>query len=139
MQIPFVFIVTMAVIASPCAEAADCGTPERVNSVVSLTSVVTAEMQQIGEAEQGCLSAQALVNLAQAIAPNVVDSNGYVPRTKDDNTPWRFDMNQNGKRMTAGQFDAWMKAKGIHVATGKPAGAAVIEAGACQPSQTVSC
>ena len=44
----------------------------------------------------------------------------YVPKTKDDNTPWRFDMNQNGKRMTSVEFDAWMKAKGIRVATGKP-------------------
>lgn len=50
-----------------------------------------------------------------------VTSNGaYVPKTKDDNTPWRFDMNQNGKRMTSEEFDAWMKAKGIRVATGKP-------------------
>jgi hypothetical protein len=46
----------------------------------------------------------------------------YVPKTKDDNTPYRFDMNQNGKRMTAEEFDAWMKAKGISVATGKPGG-----------------
>jgi len=47
-------------------------------------------------------------------------SGAYVPKTKDDNTPWRFDMNQNGKRMTSVEFDAWMKAKGIRVATGKP-------------------
>lgn len=35
----------------------------------------------------------------------------------------RFDMSQNGKRMTADEFDAWMKAQGIRVATGavKPA------------------
>ena len=44
----------------------------------------------------------------------------YVPLTKDDNTPWRFDMSQNGKQMTSVEFDAWMKAKGIRVATGKP-------------------
>lgn len=44
----------------------------------------------------------------------------YVPKTKFDNSPWRFDMNQNGKRMTSVEFDAWMKAKGIRVATGKP-------------------
>ncbi|KAA2286298.1 hypothetical protein [Arenimonas fontis] len=45
----------------------------------------------------------------------------YVPKTAHDNTPWRFDMNQNGRRMTAEEFDAWMKAKGIRVATGRPA------------------
>ena len=43
----------------------------------------------------------------------------YIPKTKDDNSPWRFDMSQNGKRMTSVEFDAWMKAKGIRVATGK--------------------
>ncbi len=53
---------------------------------------------------------------------------GYVPKTKDDNTPWRFDMNQNGRRMTAEEFDAWMKAKGIRVATGRPNEAAPAEA-----------
>lgn len=42
----------------------------------------------------------------------------YKPQTQFDNTPWRFDMNQNGKRMTADEFDAWMKAKGVRVARG---------------------
>lgn len=44
----------------------------------------------------------------------------YVPKTAHDNSPYRFDMNQNGKRMTADEFDAWMQAKGIRVATGVP-------------------
>ena len=33
----------------------------------------------------------------------------------------RFDMQQNGRSMTAEQFDAWMKARGIRVAKGAPA------------------
>ncbi len=64
----------------------------------------------------------------------------YAPKTKDDNTPWRFDMNQNGKRMTSEEFDAWMKAKGIRVATGKPGGETSppppVE---CKPSKDVKC
>lgn len=65
---------------------------------------------------------------------------GYVPKTKDDNTPWRFDMNQNGRRMTAEEFDAWMKAKGIRVATGKPAGeAAVAQPATCTPTAEAAC
>jgi len=32
----------------------------------------------------------------------------------------RFHMTQSGQRMTADQFDAWMKRNGIRVATGKP-------------------
>ena len=33
--------------------------------------------------------------------------------------PWRFDMKQDGKAMTADEFDAWMKARRVRVATGK--------------------
>lgn len=32
----------------------------------------------------------------------------------------RFEMTQNGRRMNANDFDAWMKARGIRVAKGKP-------------------
>ena len=46
------------------------------------------------------------------------DPASYRPKTEFDNTPWRFDMNQNGKRMTADEFDAWMKARGVRVAKG---------------------
>jgi hypothetical protein len=35
-----------------------------------------------------------------------MDPASYKPQTAFDNTPWRFDMNQNGKRMTADEFDA---------------------------------
>ena len=86
-----------------------------------------------------CLSAQQLIELTPASAPVIANANGYVPKTKYDNTPWRFDMNQNGKRMTAEQFDAWMKAKGIHVATGKPTTVAAPASGSCLPSGTVTC
>jgi rare lipoprotein A len=48
--------------------------------------------------------------------------------------------------MTAEEFDAWMKARGIRVATGKPAGSepaaaapAAATAQACQPTATTSC
>ena len=47
--------------------------------------------------------------------PAATDPAAYVPRTEFDNTPWRFDMNQNGKRMTADEFTAWMEAKGVRV------------------------
>jgi len=33
----------------------------------------------------------------------------------------RFDMQQNGRSMTAEEFDSWMKARGIRVAKGAPA------------------
>lgn len=37
-----------------------------------------------------------------------------------DASAYRFNMTQNGKRMTADEFDAWMKARGIHVVPGPP-------------------
>ncbi len=46
------------------------------------------------------------------------DPAAYKPRTEFDNTPWRFNMNQNGKNMTAEEFDAWMKSRGVRVAKG---------------------
>ena len=58
---------------------------------------------------------------AAAAADTPIDPATYKPKTKDDNTPWRFDMSQNGKRMTAEEFDAWMKARGVRVAKGAPA------------------
>ena len=56
-------------------------------------------------------------------APGTVspdDPAAYKPRTEFDNTPWRFNMSQNGKKMTADEFSAWMKAKGVRVARGQP-------------------
>ena len=61
-------------------------------------------------------------NVAMAIpAPTGLDPNDpatYKKRTEFDNAPWRFDMSQNGKRMTADEFSAWMKARGVRVARG---------------------
>jgi rare lipoprotein A len=49
---------------------------------------------------------------------------------KYGNTDWRFDMRQDGRTMTADEFDAWMRSLRARVATGKPAvsvGAAGVE------------
>ncbi len=70
------------------------------------------------------LRAEGCQSLAKAIAPggavNPNDPAAYKPTTEFDNTPWRFDMTQNGKRMTAAEFDAWMKARGVHVVKARP-------------------
>ncbi|WP_342317102.1 hypothetical protein [Lysobacter sp. FW306-1B-D06B] len=60
-----------------------------------------------------------------------LNPNEYKPKTQFDNTPYRFNMHQNGKKMTAEEFDAWMKSRGIRVAKGAPAsgGAAPAPAG----------
>lgn len=53
-------------------------------------------------------------------APLTRSPAAYTPPTQFDNSPWRFDMSQGGKRMTADEFDAWMKARGVRVAKGAP-------------------
>ena len=71
-------------------------------------------------------------NVAIATPASVADPNdpaAYKPATEFDNTPWRFDMNQNGRRMTADEFDAWMKARGVRVARGSAPAAAPAAAG----------
>jgi len=66
---------------------------------------------------EGCRNvASALPAAPAAASPN--DPVAYKPQTEFDNTPWRFDMSQGGKRMTADEFDAWMKARGVRVARG---------------------
>lgn len=63
-------------------------------------------------------SPSAVLPAAVPDAAEVIDSAVYQPKTPYDNTPWRFDMSQNGKRMTADEFTAWMKARGVRVAKG---------------------
>ena len=122
----FIF-AAVAIAASASCQAAVCDATPSFEADNGL-SVVAPEMRVGISAGVGqyCVSAQAYIDRIRAtvvVTPTggSPDAATYVPQTKFDNTPWRFDMNQNGKRMTAAEFDAWMKAKGIHVATGKPA------------------
>ena len=66
---------------------------------------------------EGC---QSVANALPVPSPagGIIDPATYKPKTQFDNTPWRFDMNQNGKRMTADEFSAWMQARGVRVAKG---------------------
>lgn len=57
---------------------------------------------------------------AAAAAAGISDA-AYRPETAFDNRPWRFNMTQGGKRMTADEFDAWMKSRGVRVAGRKVA------------------
>ncbi|QIL19252.1 septal ring lytic transglycosylase RlpA family protein [Thermomonas sp. HDW16] len=43
-----------------------------------------------------------------------------VPAKQAADTRYRFDMHQNGKVMSADEFDAWMQSRRVRVATGKP-------------------
>lgn len=39
----------------------------------------------------------------------------------DNPLDYRFDMEQQGRKMSADEFDAWMKARGVRIARGAPA------------------
>lgn len=117
------------------------------------TTVPAPEMQRGVAPALSCVSLLAYTERLRrppapvATVPAAPPQGAYTPKTQHDNTPWRFDMNQNGRRMTAEEFDAWMKAKGIRVATGKPGASAAAPAaapaapasGQCVPSDTVKC
>lgn len=46
--------------------------------------------------------------------------NAPVPAVAGGNNDWRFDMRQDGRTMTADEFDRWMRARRARVATGRP-------------------
>ncbi len=81
--------------------------------------------------QEGCRA------IASARSVNPLDPNdpaAYKPKTEFDNTPWRFNMTQNGKRMTADEFDAWMKSRGVRVVGRKDVVPAVAAPEASTPS-----
>lgn len=70
----------------------------------------------------------ALANRAQtAVSAN--DPTAYVKQTEFDNTPYRFNMTQNGRRMTADDFDAWLQANGYSAGRRVDPNQAAAEAG----------
>jgi hypothetical protein len=72
----------------------------------------------------GCATDRALTGHAPAPAPVVKTSAGKSNR---------FEMTQNGRRMSAGDFDAWMKARGIRIAKGPQRAKAQVRAAAPKP------
>lgn len=119
--------------ALAAAATSPCGTPLQAPMPASLP---TPEMQHTAPALASCVNlisyTQRLRQPVAAPSPAAAPASGtaYVPKTAHDNSPWRFDMSQNGRRMTTAEFDAWMKAKGIRVATGKPGAQAATPAAA---------
>jgi len=57
--------------------------------------------------------------------PQVVVPVTATPAPVPANTDWRFDMRQDGRTMSADEFDAWMLSRRARVATGKPGAPAV--------------
>jgi rare lipoprotein A len=140
-------LVSLFLPAIAAAATAPCGTP--ATPPVPAT-VPAPEMYRAPPALAACVNVNDFTARARkpavqqvaaretakpaAAAPGPASAPAYKPKTEHDNSPWRFDMSQNGRRMTAEEFDAWMKAKGIRVATGKPGPATATATAAPAPA-----
>lgn len=109
-----------------CAELTSTGVP------LAPAAEVATTMDMPAPAATGADAMVASVAPVATPAAEVIDAATYQPRTEFDNTPWRFNMNQNGERMTADAFAAWMEAKGVRVAKGRAP--AVVEGEAVVPA-----
>jgi len=129
--------------AAPNCTPGGAGLPVQPTLVAPLSPELTAPTHQLGAATgvlaqafdeslavdnvllrqrlENCLALAKAVPATSQPLPSSPGAAAYKPQTQYDNTPWRFDMSQNGKRMTAEEFDAWMKARGVRVAKGAPA------------------
>nr|WP_233263067.1 hypothetical protein [Lysobacter profundi] len=136
------FLLTSVLLAPGFAQAMDCSSnisqPLRSATLAPIASELaladsplgapSGVLSQIGDMSQSVDqvllriridSCQNMANIAPATGVvNPDDPAAYKPRTAFDNTPWRFNMSQNGKNMTADEFSAWMQSKGVHVARG---------------------
>ncbi|MFC0677299.1 hypothetical protein ACFFGH_05460 [Lysobacter korlensis] len=100
----------------------------------ALDEILTVEQVLLRRKLDACMLAKAMPASTPGL-PAATDPATYKPKTEFDNTPWRFDMNQNGKRMTADEFSAWMKARGVRVARGAAPAAASADSPAQAPAE----
>lgn len=141
--LPLVSVQLLLICGVAQAQAINCASvpktlPQRPSILAPIASELVSPSEQLGTAggvlarayDEAQSVDQVLLRLriescnsmAKAMpAPSVVDPNDpatYKPKTEFDNTPWRFNMHQNGKNMTADEFSAWMKSRGVRVARG---------------------
>ena len=129
------------VIAPVAAELADAGNPLGIpGSVLGQAFDASQSLDQVLLRIRiaACRDVAVVVPAPGVLDP--ADPAAYKPRTEFDNTPWRFNMSQNGKNMTADEFSAWMKSRGVRVARGAapaaPAAPAATEATATGATAT---
>ncbi|HEY2346221.1 MAG TPA: hypothetical protein VGH80_10100 [Xanthomonadaceae bacterium] len=148
--------VTLAIVgASQALAAPDCSLrtipqplPQRATALPPLSDELPAGNHQLGVSEDvfayGSDEGQAVDRVLARLRDEACkpapqpgggpDAAGYVPRTKWDNTPYRFNAGGNGKKFSAAEFSAWMESKGIHVSKGAPQ--PVTPTSATQPATT---
>src|SRR5690606_8551265 len=107
------------------------GKPQPVRSATAATAPATATPSAMDKLIEGVLPIAA-ANASERVPamPAPATASAPAPPSQPAAEPavspapasdqdWRFDMRQDGKAMTADEFDAWMKARRARVATGK--------------------
>jgi len=142
-------LVFLGSIAAGTAQAAqDCSVkavpqplPSRPTALPPLSAELPGSGHQLG-APDGVLAYtsnevqsvdRVLLRLRQEGCQNISQAAGYVPRTKWDNTPWRFNAGADGKKFNAADFDAWMVAHGVHISKGSGGAPAAVQPAQSQP------
>ncbi len=104
---------------APKADDKPVGKPARSSAMDTLVAAIPVAGAKAAELPPGVRIATGkptpLSGAAVAVAAPTVAS------AAPARTEHRFDMQQNGKPMSAQEFDAWMKSRQLSVATGKPA------------------
>ncbi|PNS09593.1 hypothetical protein [Solilutibacter silvestris] len=94
--------------------AAQLGSPSGVLTQ-AYDQAMSADMVVLRLRVDTCRKIAATLPSPSPANPN--DPANYKPQSQWDNSPWRFNMQ---KGMTAVEFEAWMKSKGLHVSKGPP-------------------
>ncbi|PNS08404.1 septal ring lytic transglycosylase RlpA family protein [Solilutibacter silvestris] len=106
------------------AAAVKLGYREKGTAHVRVDALTPEESRETNDAIELAAAAKtdpaAKSQLAQQVADGKVPAGVALASSPAVAEDYRFDMMQNGKVMTSTEFDAWMKARGLHVATGKP-------------------
>ncbi len=96
------------------------------NQLGSVNGVLSQNTDESQSVDQVLLRIRIESCMATMMAVPAIDNPAaYKPRTQYDNTPWRFNMTQNGKNMTADEFAAWMTSRGVRVARGAASAPAI--------------
>ena len=106
------------------AAAVKLGYREKGVARVEVQALTPGESMDVAAAAPKPADATAMDRLVQKL-PEALAAAGPVQATPaatstGADTGYRFDMQQDGKVMTADEFDAWMKSRRVRVATGKP-------------------
>ncbi len=106
------------------AAAVKLGYRDKGTARVRVDALTPEESSETNQAIELAAAAKrdpaAKAQLAQQVADGKVPAGVALASAPAVAQDYRFDMMQNGKVMSPAEFDAWMKARGLHVATGKP-------------------